>query len=160
MQEEKHLDEVGIATLTACFVNANRDPKKGKSVNPDDFFYFRPTILSDTETLADVACTFFELAKNRRLPAWCISLCPIDDFVKNKAGGKVYSPRAWVGDNILLIGPKYSNKKVTAKFALINGATGVSTVRDVDTQYAVKVFIPMQEYPSLWMIDAIFEVRE
>lgn len=159
MQEDKHLDEVGIATLTACFVNANRDPKKGKSVSPDDFFYFKPDVLSGSEIGDEIANTFFALVKDKKIPAWSVPLCPVDIFIKHKTNGRVPTPRAWIGDRIILICPKTSNNKVTAKFCLLESVSGTLSVRDVDSGYTVLIYVPPQEYPSLWMLEVDFEIR-
>lgn len=103
-REELHLTELGIATLTSCFVNSNRDPKKGEAAKPSDFFYFAPAENEDIRISASVANAFFALADAEKLPGWCVAIAPVDKLLKSR-NGVADNPSVWVGEGLVLINP-------------------------------------------------------
>lgn len=103
-REELHLAELGIATLTSCFVNSNRDPKKGEPAKPSDFFYFAPPETEDIRISASAANAFFALADANKLPGWCVAIAPVDKLLKSKDSTPC-DPAAWVGEGLVLINP-------------------------------------------------------
>ncbi|MHC5823988.1 MAG: hypothetical protein ACYT04_51170, partial [Nostoc sp.] len=78
-----HLAELGIATLTSCFVNSNRDPKS-EPAKPTDFFYFTPADDEGDRINSTAANAFFALADAGLLPGWCVAIAPLDKLVKSK----------------------------------------------------------------------------
>jgi hypothetical protein len=114
-----HYKELGLATLTSYFVNANKDPKKGTRVTPSDFFYFRPE--SSTDINPDVATTFFSLNEDKLAPNWAATLLPIKDFVALRDKGNVSKIRAYVSHtvDILIISPAKLNYQLFCGFLVI-----------------------------------------
>lgn len=150
-QETLHHQELGIATLTACFVNSNRDPKKSAPVKAADFFYFQDKSLEITIP-ASVCDAFFSLIESSFLPGWALGLAPIEALRSGKANGPVRRPRAWVGENLLLIYPQKDGDEITAALAINNGATGLCELRDVDTGTLFCLQLP--ERPQvLWALE-------
>lgn len=127
--EELHQLELGTATLTSCFVNANRDPSKGQPAKPSDFCYFK-TDDKDATIPGVAADTFFHLIKLDLLPHWAMDLAPMDKLQAAKTQGRnIPQFYALVGHRILLICPTVSNGRLYAKFALVDGIKGRVTVR-------------------------------
>lgn len=102
-REELHLAELGIATLTSCFVNSNRDPKS-EAAKPADFFYFTPTDDEGDRISSAAANAFFALADAGKLPGWCVALAPVDKLAKSRNGDPC-TPVVWIGEGIVLIHP-------------------------------------------------------
>jgi hypothetical protein len=114
-----HYKELGLATLTSYFVNANKDPKKGNRVSPADFFYFKPE--SSTDINPDVASTFFSLATDKLVPNWAASLIPIKDFVAIKDKGRVSKLRGYVSDSldVFILSPSKAPYQLFCGFLVI-----------------------------------------
>lgn len=157
--EQLHLEELGIATLTAFFVNSNRDPKKGSPVKASDFFHFAPKDAKDEIKIPGLACdAFFSLIADRLLPNWVLNVAPIDLLRSQKSKNirSVVKPRAWLSENLLLILPRVKDGQVEAALAFSNNASGLVELYDVDSQTR---FIVQIEKPQIaWMLDAEFEV--
>ena len=154
--EELHLHELGIATLSALFANANRDPKKGQAASPKDFFYFQRT--DDGPDIPAIACDiFFSLIVDGLLPGWALGIVPVERLracrSKHPKTGK---PRAWIGEDLLLILPKVDGKQVTAAMAISNGAKGFVSLSDPDvgTEFVLNL---SESGEVLWALEAEFE---
>jgi hypothetical protein len=134
-REELHLAELGIATLTSCFINANRDPKS-TAAKPSDFFYFNST---DEQIQIPSMCAnaFFALADAGLLPNWVVAIAPIDKLKSVQDDTRVIAPRAWVGDGVVLMLPRVDGE--TVRFGIgfqdlpENFPGGTVVVRDVDS---------------------------
>lgn len=115
-KEDLHYQELGMATLTSYFVNANKDPKKGSGVTPSDFFYFKPDASSDIDP--DVAATFFSLVKDQVAPNWTVPLIPIKELIALKDKGRIAKRRAFVGVdcNVFILCPSVVNYKLFCGF--------------------------------------------
>ena len=139
--EELHLQELGIATLTACFVNANKD-SKSEPAKPQDFFYFDNKEGADSIS-SEIADIFFSLIKKNLLSPWVIAAAPIE-VLRKSATGKIYSnPRFEVGDKHLFINPQKTNTGAFVEFAIIN--------EDIEKAGNYKVDKTSTPY---WMINA------
>lgn len=105
-KEDKHCNELGVATLTSYFVNANKDPKKGSRVTPSDFFFFKSEGTSDINP--DVAATFFSLINDGLIPDWGVASTPIKEFGALRDRGRVTKFRAMKSPscNLLVICPQ------------------------------------------------------
>lgn len=154
-QEQLHLGELGVATLSALFTNANRDPKKGKPASPSDFFYFAPkqTQVDIPSTAADA---FFSLVADEVMPSWALGIAPIDKLRQVKQNRPVSRPRAWVGEGALLLLPRVEGQVVQAAIALLDGVSGSVLVMDIDsgTTFSIEVL----SSDSRWVLDAEFEL--
>ncbi|MFB2769809.1 hypothetical protein ACE1AT_11050 [Pelatocladus sp. BLCC-F211] len=146
-----HLQELGIATLTSCFVNANRDPKS-EPAKPSDFFYFTPQDEDDVRISPMAANAFFALADAGKLPAWAVAIAPIEKLKNACDGTPISSPRAWVGDGVVLILPSVDGDVV--KFALGLVDSGDGDVVDVDS--GEKFAVTVDRSGCFWMIDGEF----
>lgn len=155
-QEELHLGELGIATLSALFVNCNRDPKKGKPAAPQDFFYFAVTPESEVEVPSEAARAFFSLVKDNLLPGWSLGVAPLDKFRKAKKEGTISKPRAWVGEGVLLLVPRLEEDVVRSQVALCDGVGGTIEVVDVDTNAPYVIEIPSSE--RQWILQSEFNL--
>ena len=130
-----HLAELGIATLTSCFINANRDAKS-TAAKPSDFFYFNCNE-EQIHIPSAAANAFFALADAGLLPNWVVAYSPIDKLKSACDDTPVVAPRAWVGDGVVLLLPRVDGEVV--KFSLgfqdlpENFPGGTMTVRDVDS---------------------------
>ncbi|WP_138503389.1 hypothetical protein [Nostoc sp. PA-18-2419] len=97
------MTELGIATLTSCFVNSNRDPKS-EAAKPSDFFYFTPTEDERGRISSVAANAFFALADAGKLPGWVVFIAPIDKLVKS-GNSDPCTPLAWIGEGVVLLQP-------------------------------------------------------
>ncbi|WP_375494906.1 hypothetical protein [uncultured Nostoc sp.] len=95
--------ELGIATLTSCFVNSNRDPKS-EAAKPSDFFYFTPANDEGDRINSDAANAFFALADAGKLPGWCVAQAPVDKLAKSRNGDQCI-PVVWIGEGLVLLQP-------------------------------------------------------
>jgi hypothetical protein len=158
--EHLHLQELGIATLTACFINANRDPKKGEPAKPTDFFYFADRD-STGPKLNGAACdAFFSLVSEQLLPSWVLDIAPIELIRSQRANRSIVKPRAWIGENLLLLLPRVEvdsdgKHTVTAALAFCNNATGLVELTDPDS--GTEFFLHLPNPQISWSIDAEFE---
>ena len=128
-----HLNELGIATLTSCFVNANR-AKKGKASNASDFFYFAPREGINAVRLNAYACnSFFSLIKDNKLPKWVMGIAPLKRIRECKDDGFVPSSRALVGVDCLILSYTKYGDKVFSPLSFIGFSHGTTMVVDADT---------------------------
>jgi hypothetical protein len=149
---------LGIATLTACFVNSNRDPKKSQPAKPRDFFYFAPKDGGDIKIPSAVANAFFSLAKDSLLPDWAVAIAPVAQLRECKNGTSYPRPRAWIGEGVVLVLPKISGDEVEFALGLIDGAGGVVEVRDADTGTEFSLSLPSLE--TQWILDGEFTLKD
>ena len=117
-KEDKHCSELGIATLTSYFVNANKDPKKGTRVAPSDFFFFKPEGTSDINP--DVAATFFSLVGDGLVPDWCVALAPIKEFGVLRDRGRIPRFRAMRSPdcNLFVVCPQVLDRQLFCGFIM------------------------------------------
>lgn len=155
-QEEHHYAELGIATLNASFINANRDPKKSSPAKPSDFFYFQPP---NKDFDAAIANTILSLAANGKLPDWTVTILPLADFIKMKTSEKSSNnPRALVGNAILIINPLISEERIYFPLACLSDAKGKTLVVDVDTGKRYWVYVPEHENNDIMILDDFFQM--
>lgn len=157
--EELHLQELGIATLSALFANANRDPKKGQPASPADFFYFAAKEQYGPEIPAIACELFFSLIADQKLPGWVLDLAPIADLrrCRSQRPGRLPKPRAWVGENLLIIGPTLEGNDMGSLLSFDNGAVGLTEVCDIDT--GTPFFLKLPESPQIqWSLSAVYEL--
>lgn len=156
-QEALHMEELGIATLCALFVNANRDPKKGEPAKPADFCHFTP---KDAEIkLNGAACdAFFSLVPEEKLPAWALAIAPIDKLKQQRRNQPPPMPRAWAGEcEALLILPRVKNDRVVAPLVFVGeNVGGLIVLTDVDSGTEFAIEVPTGE--PRWIVDAEFDV--
>ena len=160
-QEQLHLEELSISTLTACYINSKRDPKKGQLTSPSDFWYFYDTDCQ-VEIPGVVADAFFSLIADNLLPGWVLGVLPVEQLRKAKRGMPVPSPRAYAGSGVLLLAPSLqiingvqSLKCVVA--AIEGGVSGSVLVTDIDNpDTAFLINIPSPE--RQWILQAELEL--
>ncbi|WP_445634540.1 hypothetical protein [Nostoc sp. DSM 114161] len=145
-REELHLGELGIATLTSCFVNSNRDPKS-EAAKPSDFFYFTPVEDEGDRIPNTAANAFFALADAGKLPGWCVAIAPVDKLVKSRNGVAV-NPVVWVGEGVVLIQPTIDNGLVRFPLGFVDGVSG-----EVTTDSGV---VRVPELGQAWVLDGEF----
>ncbi len=121
-REELHLAELGIATLTSCFVNSNRDPKS-EAAKPSDFFYFTPADDEGMSINSDAANAFFALADAGKLPGWCVAIAPVDKLAKSRNSSPC-TPVIWVGEGLVLIQPVVDDGLVRFPLSFVDGVSG------------------------------------
>lgn len=152
-----HLQELGIATLSSIFVNANSDPKKGEPAKPSDFFYFKPQ--DDSEKISAIASdTFFSLVAEEKMPSWAVSLAPVEKLRIARANGSPASTRAWIKRGIMLIDPHVVGTVVQVPLALIDGVGGDLSLIDIDTGTTYKVRLDNPKAQSYWATDVELEL--
>lgn len=161
-QEELHLQELGIATLTACFVNSNRDPKKSQPAKPQEFFYFWQKPEDEVQIPVVVASVFFELLAANLVPGWVVAAAPIDKLRKAKPQSKLNlssnNMRALVGDGIFLLLPSINEGAINARLAIIEDST-CSEVRDVDSGQVYR--LRQKDCPApCWTIDGEWVIMD
>ena len=150
-----HLGELGIATISALFINANRDPKKSDPAKPSDFFYFQP-IEQKIQINAIAAETFFALTKEEKLEQWAVGIAPLKELSAARNYGKLRTrDRALIGQDALLINPTYKDGKVYSAFAIFQ-SDGNLWVSDTDTGDRLCIVVP--QGASRWCTDESFEV--
>jgi hypothetical protein len=146
--EELHLAELGIATLTSCFVNSNRDPKS-EAASPTDFFYFTPVEDEDDRIPSNAANAFFALADMGILPGWCVAIAPIDKLVKSRNGDPCI-PVVWIGEGVVLLQPVVDNGLVRFQLGFVDGVSGA-----IATDGGVVVVPVLGE---AWVLDGEFAI--
>lgn len=159
-REQSHLDELGIATLTAVLVNCNRDPKKSEPAKPSDFWYFTPQDEQEPRLDAVAADAFFSLVQSERMPSWCVAIAPVDRLREVRANGPVPKCRAWVKKGVLLITPRIEDGVVKVPLAIVDGVAGSTSVIDVDSGATRQVIIPNDKGEAFWVADAEFQLVE
>ena len=151
------MQELGIATLTALYINSKRDPKKGEAAKPSEFFYHQPATGGDRLTIRPAACdAFFSLINDALMPGWVIPLVPIEQLQAGKGTGLVPKPRAWIGKDILLLLPRVEGDRVIAAIAVLDGASGEVELSDPDSETLFKIRISPQTHPHSWGMDTEF----
>ncbi|QLE42241.1 hypothetical protein FD723_18655 [Nostoc sp. C052] len=121
-REELHLAELGIATLTSCFVNSNRDPKS-EAAKPSDFFYFTPVEDEGDRISSTAANAFFALADAGKLPGWVVAIAPVDKLTKSRNGDPC-TPLVWIGEGLVLLQPVVDNGLVRFPLGFVDGVSG------------------------------------
>lgn len=150
--------ELGIATLTAVFCNANRDPNKGEPAKPADFFYFLPQ--EESVRLDAIASdTFFALVTDLRLPSWVVEIAPVEQLRTSRAFGPVPETRAWMCEGVLLLLPRIEEDKVKTPLAIVDGAAGLCPVIDIDGGSVHQIVVPNEREESYWVTDFEFELE-
>ncbi|HYX18046.1 MAG TPA: hypothetical protein VE944_27520 [Nostoc sp.] len=150
-----HLAELGIATLTSCFVNSNRDPKS-EAAKPSDFFYFTPAEDEGMSISPDAANAFFALADAGKLPGWCVAIAPVDKLAKSRTSAPC-TPVVWVGEGVVLLMPivdvSASGSDAGAS-GLVRFPLGfVETSGEVETSGGV---VKVPELGQVWVLDGEF----
>jgi hypothetical protein len=159
-QEELHLQELGIATLTACFVNSNRDPKKSQPAKPQEFFYFWQKPEDEAQIPAAVASVFFELLAANLVPSWVVAAAPIDKLRKAKPQSsiKVSGVRALVGDGVFLLLPSINEGVVKSRLAIVEDSK-CSEVKDIDN--CVVYRLKEKDCPApCWILDGEWVIMD
>ena len=157
-QEDLHLGEFGISTLTSVFWNANIDSKKSEPAKASDFWYFTPQV-EESEKISAIACSvFFSLVDDEKMPSWAVAIAPVDKLRSNKKGGVIPQCRAWMRRGVMLIAPVIAGDKVIVPLALIDGAEGQLALIDPDTGTAREVFIANAQKDSYWVTNVEFQL--
>ena len=156
-RQDAHLNELGMATLTSCFVNANRDPKKGKAAKPSDFFYFAGGDSLDPA----IASSYFSLIPDKLMPPWAVHAAPLELLKQSKVEGvPPRKRRALIGKGVALFAPEVGEKEVFTDFAVFSNADwGWCTVEDVDTEETFEVFVIPSDHEQQYCRDLILERR-
>lgn len=139
--------ELGIATLTSCFANSNRDPKS-EAAKPSDFFYFTPTEDESDRINSDAANAFFALADAGKLPGWCVAIAPVDKLAKSRNSDPV-NPLAWIGEGVVLLQPVVDNGLVRFPLGFVEASGAIATSGGV-------VRVPV--LGEAWLLDGEFAV--
>lgn len=145
-REELHLAELGIATLTSCFVNSNRDPKS-EAAKPSDFFYFTPADDDGERISSTAANAFFALADAGKLPGWCVAIAPVDKLAKSRNSDPCI-PVVWIGEGLVLLMPVVDNGLVRFPLGFVDGVNG-----EVATDGGV---VKVPELGQVWVLDGEF----
>lgn len=148
--------ELGVASLSALFANANRDPKSDP-FKPQQFCHWLPEVEAEKRIPAAACDAFFSLINDGLMPAWAVPLCPIEQLKSNSINAPVKRPRALIGEGVLLLVPEFVGRVVTAQFALIDGVEGVIDLKDPDTGKWHAVELPRED---CWIIEAEFPLIE
>lgn len=135
-RQELHLQELGIATLTAITLNCHKSAKS-KPSKPSNFYYFA----SDELMLDPRVCNgFWMLAQSGKLPNWAIQLAPIEDLKAGRNNVSTSEPLYWIGEQIVLIAPEIWEQEVSAPLALIDCPDGYAIAYDADnTSYQIEI---------------------
>ena len=156
-QEQLHQEELGIATLSALFVNSNRDPKKGEAAKPSDFFYHKP--LADEDKISFSACaTFFSLVSDEKMPSWAVAIAPVEKLRAGKDSGVVSTIRAFVARGVLLVAPVLEGNRVKVPLALVDGVDGAIACRDIDSGTTYRIVVPNSKGETYWIKDVEFDL--
>jgi hypothetical protein len=150
-----HLQELGISTLTACFVNSNRDPKKGEPAKPSDFFYF--TCAEDAAQIpASAANSFFSLADNGLLPNWVVALAPIEKLVAARTHHAPPELRALIGEELIVLCPSIEGGIIKGAIAITGeDLPDISILKNPDTSEIYSVMT--KDLPPIsWILQCEF----
>jgi hypothetical protein len=147
-REELHLAELGIATLTSCFVNSNRDPKS-EAAKPSDFFYFTPADDEGERISSAAANAFFALADAGKLPGWCVAIAPVDKLAKSRNSDPC-TPVVWIGEGLVLLEPVVDDGLVRFSLGFVDGVSGA-----ISTDGGV---VKVPALGEAWVLDGEFAV--
>jgi hypothetical protein len=150
--EELHLQELGIASLSAMFANTNRG-KDAPAFQEKDFYHFNTN--TEAKIPSAAADAFFSLAEELKLPAWAISIAPIPKLLAHRGKGDFAYPRAWIGEGIVLLQPLIRGSKVVCQMAIVESVRGECNVQDPDSGLWFTIVVPDGE--PRWMLDCEFE---
>lgn len=147
--EDLHFQELGIATLCALFVNANRG-KDSAPAKPGDFHHFKSQA-DRVQIDATASEMFFKLVSEERLPSWVVAIAPIEELKASRSNRKVSQPVVWIGEDVVLLSPKLQDNRVFAPLAIVQGE-GKVTVKDETGQVLTLTLPPGSG--DRWIIDA------
>lgn len=156
-RERLHREEKGIAQLAMLYLNSKIDPKKTDPFTPEQFCHWLPPTEQDKSISSPACDAFFSLIQDSLMPAWAVSSAPIAKLKANQANATVSRPRAWVGEGVLLLMPRIVGRVVTAEFAMIEGASGIVDIKDVDSGRWYAIEVPAED---CYVIDAEFPFVE
>lgn len=151
------MQELGIATLTSCFVNSKRSKDSDPRTTPNDFYYFQPKGGDGVQVPPAAANAFFSLVNDNLLPGWALALAPLDKLRASKDSRPHALPRAWIGDGILLLLPKVADNEVQFELGLVDEAKGLTKLHDVDTGTEFIVKLP-ENQQSMWVLNGEFRL--
>lgn len=153
-QEHLHLQELGISTLSALYVNSQSDPKKSQRATPRDFQYFAAAEI-DVEVPSTIADSFFSLITDEVLPGWALAIVPLPSLRKAKRGLPVSRPRALVGDGVLLLLPQVAGEAILCGMAVLDGGgvSNVVSVHDIDNPETT-FLITLPDGERQWILNA------
>lgn len=155
--EQLHYQELGVATLTACFINANRDPDKSSPASPEEYCYFKPAEINLISPIA--AGIFFQLIEEEIMPGWVIPVAPIDRLEKASRGQTTIPPIAWLAKEveILFINPMVHEDRVQVPMGFIGDRVvpGEIEFKDINTKKEFVVSINFSE-SNAWFTENHF----
>jgi hypothetical protein len=156
-RERLHREELGIAGLTSLLYNIKRDPDKSEALSADSFCHFKP--VNPDIPPATVCDAYFSLCRDFKIPAWAVSLAPIQQLRAGQRNGNVPMPRALIGEGVVILLPKLKGGKIHTPYAMVDeGATGRVVVSDVDyPENQFTVLVPAKWELSL-ITDDVFEL--
>ena len=116
-----HLHEAPVALLTSTLANSNRDPKKKREpYKMEDFFLFQ-----DKEDRNIPSATFgsaaMELVKQKKFPQWALFAFKA---LKEASNGRPPSVLAYVGEDIMVLGPIIDGKELMGMIICKESAYG------------------------------------
>lgn len=161
-REDLHYQEYGTATLTACFVNSNRDLKKYPAAKPEEYFHFR-RLTKESKMSGYVPQLLFTRTTAGTCHPWILSYIPLDAIREAK---KPYLPiKSFdieyldIPNKLLLIGCTIERGWLKAEFALLKEVQGIYPIN----YKGLSIYIPgefcfQHESRVLWSIDQYFKV--
>lgn len=107
---------------------------------------------------SETADTFFSLIDDHRLPGWVVPLAPVEDLSKARSGGRVCTPRALIGDGLLLVAPTFERGWVRSPLGfLAETPNGLSVeLMDVDSGQSFWITLPTGLEANVWMVGIQF----
>lgn len=150
-RQELHLQELGLATLTAITVNCHKSAKSRPS-KPSEFFYFA----SDELLLPSAICNgFWLLAQRGLIPNWAIQIAPVEDLKTGRSNAPTKEPAFWIGEQIVLIAPEVWDQEVSAPLALIDCSDGYAMAYEPAENTPYQVEIPEECRGKLAVVDFV-----
>lgn len=160
-KEDLHLSELGISSLIACFVNANRDPKKSKPANPSDFYYFQSKE-DDGVVISDrCANAFLGLIKDKKMPGWVVPLSPIEKIEQSKSNlNYQLQNRALIGEGIAIFCYQVHLDTIYAELSVFDNCDRITIVTDIDSQQSYKIVIPDLPFETFWQLNTEVKIGD
>lgn len=139
--------EVNIATLTACFVNANKD-NKTPPVKPSDFYYFDNK--KENNYPYEISQIYHSLRINESLPSWFLGLLDLDKIEPYDADYVVSYPRVLITKGLIILNPTLEESHIVGGAVFVDDfSETIAELIDFDTEEKYKLEIPqLTENPS------------
>lgn len=133
-----HLQELGVATLTAVLANCHKSAKARPS-KPSDFFYFDD---GEYQIPSKICNGFWALAQSGKLPNWAIQYAPHDALKRGKSNAPLAEIPYWIGEQIVVFAPELDGQNLFAPLVIVDCPDAIANAYEPDTNMLYEIRLP------------------